>query len=162
MKRIVNILNINQAVCRSREDNTIVSSLEDEKLSIAFIEAYLNGNIWGVYYQEDNLVYETKDGDIYFMSEDRVKLSDDEQLLFDTSDFDWHVNPQNWVYLIGTDSIEKLDLEENSADSDSDVCYYQGESGAMVTEKDSDGTEEPLKSGWYPCSGYNEYVDYYN
>lgn len=60
MKRIVNILNINQAVCRSREDNTIVSSLEDEKLSIAFIEAYLNGNIWGVYYQEDNLYMKQK------------------------------------------------------------------------------------------------------
>lgn len=162
MKTIVNKLNIVQPICESRESSRIVSYLKDIELSIEFINEFNNGNIWGVYRDEDNdLVYETRDGDIYVLG-NNIKHSEDYNVLFDASNSEWCRNPKDYAYIIKEDGdIEKLNLEENSADDNSGVRYYQGDNGALVTWEDSDGTEDPERSGFYNTSSFEEFKEDY-
>ena len=64
MSRIEDLC-IYQAICESRENTTVIRFMKDKDLTEQFIELYMNGDIWGVYYNEDDeLVAETNDGKI--------------------------------------------------------------------------------------------------
>lgn len=164
METIISKLNINQSICESRESYNIVSFMKDENLSIDFILEYQNGNVWGVFYDEDeNLTYQTNDGLEYKIKEGSVMLSEDEDVIFDESDDDCIRYPYQHAYLINDNGIiEKLDLEDNSADSVSGVRYYQGDKGALVIWDDADGTENAKKSGLYYTSSFNEFKNLYS
>lgn len=163
MKIIVDKLGIIQAICETANSDKIIGYLDDKSLSIDFIREYQRGNLYGVYHDEDDeLVYETKDGDICVMKGNSLIISEDGSVLFDISDESYIQNPEDHAYFIEENGIiEKLVLESNSAYNDSDVCYYQGERGALVTWKDYDGTENIQKSGFYYTSSFEEFqTDY--
>ena len=163
MNTIINKLSINQPVCESRNSERIVKYLDDKNLSVNFIIEYNNGNIFGVYYDEnDNMVYETNDADIYQMSEGCILLSEDGNILYDVSSDKNLREIKDHAYIINDDStIEKLDLEEDSADNDSGVRYYQCSEGALVIWEDADGTENPYKSGFYYTDSFSEFKEDY-
>lgn len=162
MRTIVEKLNIIQPICESRESDRVIGYLKDIELSIDFIKEFQNGNIWGVYRDEDNdLVYETRDGDVYVLGYD-IRHSEDYKVIFDASDSDWCRNPKDHAYLIREDGlIEELVLDGDSADYNSGVRYYQGDKGALVTWEDADGTEDPEKSGFYYTNSFEEWKDFY-
>lgn len=43
---------INQAVCKSKEDDTVVNFLNESDMKPKIVEAIENNQIWGVYYNE--------------------------------------------------------------------------------------------------------------
>ena len=163
MKTIISELNIYQSICQSRESCNIVAFMKDENLSIDFILEYQNGNVWGVFYDEDeNLTYQTSDGVEYKIKEGSVILSEDEQVIFDQSNDDCIRYPYQHAYLINDNGIiEKLELEDNSAYNGSGVRYYQGEKGALVIWEDKYGTENARKSGFYYTSSFEEFKEDY-
>lgn len=134
----------------------------DKDLSIKFITEFLDGNVWGVYYDGDgDLTCETKDGKVFYLYGNDIAKSEDGNVIFDTSDIDWSVYPENHAYLVTETGIEKLDLDSNSADGGSGVRYYQGKEGALVTWEDSDGTENPERSGFYETDSFLEFNECY-
>lgn len=163
METIVNKLEIIQPICETPDSDRIIGYLDDKFLSIDFIREYQNGNVWGVYYDEDgDLVYETKDGDVYMLYEECVMISEDEKVLFDISSDECIRNPEDHAYLIQENGILKeLELESDTADDGSGVFYYQGEEGALVTWADADGTENASKSGFYYTSSFEEFKEDY-
>ena len=83
-REITKKLEINQAICETRDLENIVSYLDDKYLSIEFIQEYQNGNIYGVYYDEDeDLVYETKDGEVYMLCDKCGELPTPEGMSFE-------------------------------------------------------------------------------
>lgn len=88
----------------------------------------------------------------------RYKKSEDGLIKFDTYSDSWPANPEDCAYLVEDDS--KLELDPDSSD-DKFISYYQGEKGALVIEHDSDGTENPIKSGWYLTDSFAEYKEMY-
>lgn len=164
METIISKLNINQPICQSSEDDNILSYMKDENLSIDFILEYQNGNVWGVFYDEDgNLAYQTNDGVEDIINEGSVMLSEGEDVIFDESDDDCIRYPYKHAYLINDNGIiEKLDLEENSAYDGSGLRYYQGEKGALVIEEEEDGTENSKKSGFYLTSYFGSFCEQYS
>jgi len=160
-REITKKLEINQAICETRDLENIVSYLDDKYLSIEFIQEYQNGNIYGVYYDEDeDLVYETKDGEVYMLCDECVKFSEDRQVLFDVSNSECIKNPENHAYLINDNGIlEKLILNGDTANNDSGVFYYQGEKGALVTWADNDGAEDISRSGFYLTDSFDEFKE---
>lgn len=115
-----------------------------------------------MYYDEDgDLTYETNDGNAFYLSGDNIAKSEDGKVIFDTSNRDWCRYPEDHAYLVTETSIEKLELDSNSADDDSGVRYYQGKEGALVTWEDSDGTENPEKSGFYETDSFEEFKEFY-
>lgn len=163
METIISQLNINQSICESRDNEKIMSYMKDENLSIDFILEYQNGNVWGVFYDENgNLTYKTNDGIEKTIDEGSVMLSEGEDVIFDQSDDDCIRYPYKHAYLINENgTIEKLELEENSAYEGSGLRYYQGEKGALVIEEEEDGTENSKKSGFYLTDSFREFCKYY-
>lgn len=88
----------------------------------------------------------------------RYQYSEDRLIKFDTYSDAWPARPEDCAYLVEDNS--KLDLDSDSSEDDS-ISYYQGEKGALVIEHDSDGTENPLKSGWYLTDSFDEYKEEY-
>lgn len=85
-------------------------------------------------------------------------VSEDGIVKFDTESEKWPSEPEKCAYL--SETCEKLDLESDSSD-DCGLSYYQGKNGALVIERESDGTENPEKSGWYIVSSFEEYKEMY-
>lgn len=77
MKKIVEALGITQAICESRENAKVVRYMSDEDLSRRFCEAYKEGDVWGVYYNDDEeLICELRDGSIFELLPDDVLTYD--------------------------------------------------------------------------------------
>ena len=55
---------ISQAICKSRECDKIIRFMKKSEMTDAFVEEYEIGNIQGVYYCDNKIVYETRDGKI--------------------------------------------------------------------------------------------------
>ena len=53
------------AICKDRESEVVVFFRKLETFTVEFIRMYINGNIWGVYYINDNLVAEDIWGEIH-------------------------------------------------------------------------------------------------
>lgn len=88
----------------------------------------------------------------------RFCYSEDGLIKFDKYSEKWPSEPEKCAYLV--ENNEKLELDEDSSD-DSSISYYQGKNGALMIEHDSDGTENPINSGWYPTSSFEEYKEMY-
>lgn len=102
-----------------------------------------------MYFCNDN--EEKNDNSQYIISEDGL-------VKFDTTSDNWPSEPEKCAYLAETG--EKLDLDWDSS-YDCLFSYYQGKNGALVIEHDSDGTENPEKSGWYLTSSFEEFEEMY-
>lgn len=55
---------ISMPVCKSKKNDKIVCFLSPEQMTDEFVKEYEDGNIWGVYYLKNRIVYETRDGNI--------------------------------------------------------------------------------------------------
>lgn len=119
---------------------------------------------------EDNDVYDITDYKETFSLDDLNKMesdnddkdsyvySDDEMIKYDTTSESWPSEPEKCAYLAETG--DKLDLDCDSS-YDCGFSYYQGKNGALVIERESDGTEDPKKSGWYLTSSFEEFEEMY-
>lgn len=158
MKSLVEMMSISQAVCKSREDDSIVRFMNDRDLSIEFILAYQNGDVWGAYYDEDgDLVYEDLQGEVYPV-ENNFEMSEDKQVLFCTDEPDWARDYVKYAYVIQENGIlEHVEFDENTSESD-DVAYYQakGEDFALVAADD-----QSEHSGIYYTSSYADFAEQY-
>ena len=66
MKKVVEALGITQAICEIRENNRVIRYMSDEDLSSKFCDAYREGEVWGVYYNEsEELICELNDGSTF-------------------------------------------------------------------------------------------------
>lgn len=73
MKEIIEKLEITQAVCESKNSDKIIRYMRDEDLSRDFIREYQNGNVYGVYEDEDgDLFYTTNDGEDFLITPENV------------------------------------------------------------------------------------------
>lgn len=58
-------LEINQAVCESRENTKVVEFLNETQLKPEIAQAIESGNIWGVYFKEGEIVAEDIWGEVH-------------------------------------------------------------------------------------------------
>ena len=56
---------INQPVCKSREDETVITFLNEDELTKEIVKAIENGEIWGVYYRGNEIVAEDIWGEVH-------------------------------------------------------------------------------------------------
>ena len=158
MRNLVKEMNISQAICESRENDKIVRLMNGDDLSIEFILAYQNGNVWGVYYDEDSdLVYEDLQGEVHIICKD-FELSEDEQVMFCTDDPDYARDYIQYAYVIQEDgTLKHIEFEENTSECN-DVAYYQAKDGGFALVAENDQYE---RSGIYYTDSYEEFVEDY-
>lgn len=56
---------INQPVCKSREDETVITFLNEDEFTKEIRKAIENGLIWGVYYRGREIVAEDIWGEVH-------------------------------------------------------------------------------------------------
>lgn len=138
MKKLVEEMNISQAVCESRDSDRIIRFMTDDDLSIDFILAYQNGDVLGVYYDdEDNLVYEDYQGVAHPIYDDDFEINDGEDVLVKKDDPDWARDYTKYAYVIINGVLEHVEFKDNTSESDK-VAYHQaeGKGFALVAEDD--------------------------
>ena len=133
--------------------------MNDDDLSIDFILAYQNGDVWGVYYDEEsNLIYEDCHGEVHLIYEDDFEINDGEDVLVKKDNPDWARDYTEYAYvLMDNGELKHVEFENNTSESD-DVAYYQakGQGFALVAEKDMFE-----HSGIYYTDNWDEFVQQY-
>lgn len=154
-------------VQKQSKDGITLWVIEGEQYCIENGENYVfasetrNFDEWvNMYFPKDS----NEDSKETLSEEEAVKsgyvYSEDKCILYNTSSEFWPSCPEKCAYLIEKGKIIYLELENDSS-SDNSISYYQGEKGALVVEKDNDGTENPLKSGWYLSENFEDYQENY-
>lgn len=54
-----------QSICVNRKNNKIVEFKPIRDFILEFQQEYVDGNIWGCYYHNDEILYETQDGRVF-------------------------------------------------------------------------------------------------